>query len=435
MTNEPNEHMMESQEGQLQRPPSASADLDATPSAVLFDLVRAQHASTRPELVTISGLGRKAVTQRVAHLVEVGLLMETGKVAADRGRPVRTLAVDPRAGHVVAVIVGSTEISLARVDLLGRVISTAQCLWEVEQGPERTMGRLKGLLEETALPVRGQAPWAIALGLPGPVEFSTTRLVAPPIMPGWDGFSPRAWLRERYDAPVWADNHVHLMALGEWHASPEPRRDLLFIEVGVDVGAGLMIDGRILRGDRGGAGAIGHIRVTDDAARCRCGKTGCLEASAGGWAILAKATSRASESAGLSRVLRTRALTLQDIGNAAQDGDPLVLNILHQAAAEVSKVASNLVTFTNPGEVVLGGGVLNAGEDFLRTLDETIRETSADLVTERLVVRSSTLTDGYGIVGAGRLGLDAILSPMSLARWLPSRTPLAHGAELQRIAR
>lgn len=428
-------NMMEPAEERSRSITPAPVDFDSLPTAMLLDLVRTAQATTRPELVSTSGAGRKAVTERVAHLVETGLLVDTGLIPSEGGRPVRTLALNPQAGHVVAAIVGSTEITLARADLTGAVIASVQCKWEVERGPQETMERLATLLEETSRSVRGRAPWAIALGLPGPVEFSTTRLVAPAIMPGWDGFSPRAWLRERYDAPVWADNQVHVMALGEWHASPQPRHDLLFIEVGVDVGAGLVIDGRVLRGERGGAGAIGHIRVSDDGTRCRCGKTDCLEVSAGGWSILIKATRRAAESPILSRMLKAAPLTLHDIGVAAQQGDPVVEELLQRAAEDVSAVASNLVTFINPGEVVLGGGVLQAGSGFLRTMDATIRANGPDLVTEQLVVRPSSLTDGYGILGAARLALDAILAPQPLARWLPSRTPLAHSVELQRMVR
>jgi predicted NBD/HSP70 family sugar kinase len=257
-------------------------------------------------------------------------------------------------------------------------------------------------------------------------------------MPGWDQFSPRSWLRERFDAPVWADNHVHLMALGEWHADPEPRRDMLFIEVGMDVGAGLIVDGRVLRGQRGGAGAIGHLRVSDDPTPCRCGRSGCLEVSAGGWSLLAQATSRADESPSLRTVLRSRPLTLVDLGRAARDGDPIVRELFQTAAVEISKVVADLVNFSNPGEVVVGGGVLIAGESFvesfLATMDAHIRARGTQLVTEQLIVRSSLVREGYGIRGAGRLALDSILNPTSLARWLPSRTPVVHGAELQGIA-
>ena len=417
---------------------SSAVDFDSTPTAALFDLVRNGRASTRPELATVSGLGRKAVSQRVDHLMEIGLLADVGLAASHGGRPVRTLAVNAAAGHAVAAIVGSTEITITRTDLAGGILATAECEWDVERGPDETMHRLAQLIRDTTASVRGRPPWAIAVGLPGPVEFSTTRIVAPAIMPGWDGFSPRAWLREHFDAPVWADNHVHLMAMGEWHASPEPRRDMLFIEVGMDVGAGLMIDGRILRGERGGAGAIGHIRVSDDGTPCRCGKTGCLETRAAGWAVLNQAESVAAQSPILSRARRSRPLTLGDVGLAARDGDPVVRSILDRAALDVSRVIADLVTFTNPGAVVLGGGMLAAGDvflqSFLRTLEDTIGARGGELITDGLVVRSA-VSDGYGIAGAGRLALDSILNPVPLARWLPSRTPLAHAVDLQRLTR
>ncbi|WP_181027050.1 ROK family protein [Pseudoclavibacter sp. RFBB5] len=412
-------------------------DFEAAPTVALFDLIRKGTAATRPGLVAVSGLGRKAVTQRVEALTARGLVRDGGLVPSIGGRPVRTLEVNPGAGYVVGVMIGSTEIDVARIDLSGGVIEAVSSTWDVELGPEATMQRVAGLLQEVGAPESGAGPWSIAVGVPGPVEFSTGRLVGPSVMPGWDGFSPRAWLRDRLDAPVWVDNHVHLMALAEWRRPPRSKRDMLFIEVGMDVGAGMMVDGRVLRGERGAAGSIGHLRATTEPLPCRCGKVGCLEALAAGWAVLDEVTRRVDASPLLAEILRARPLDLVDIGDAAQSGDALVVSVLERAAQAVGNLVADLVVFTNPGEVVLGGGVLAAGtqveESFLKALRDAIQTRGAELITAHLSVHASS-ADDRGMSGAGALALDSILNPTALIHWLHAGNPLARRDQLERLA-
>ena len=103
-------------------------------------------------------------------------------------------------------------------------------------------------------------------------------------MPGWDGYPIRERFAERYSAPVWVDNDVNALALGEWRAGVAvDHDDVVVIKVGTGIGAGIIAEGRMHRGAQGSAGDVGHIQVVDDGAIvCRCGNVGCLEALAGG---------------------------------------------------------------------------------------------------------------------------------------------------------
>ena len=106
-------------------------------------------------------------------------------------------------------------------------------------------------------------------------------------MPGWDGYPIRERFAERYGAPVWVDNDVNLLALGEWRSGVAAGHDnVVVVKIGTGVGAGIISDGRLHRGAQGSAGDVGHIQVTDDpTVMCRCGNIGCLEALAGGGAL------------------------------------------------------------------------------------------------------------------------------------------------------
>src|SRR6202012_6097898 len=103
--------------------------------------------------------------------------------------------------------------------------------------------------------------------------------VSPPIMPGWDGYDIRGRLAARYGAPVWVDNEVNLMALGELRSGlGRSERDLIYVKVGTGIGAGLASGGRLHRGAQACAGDIGHVAASQDLpVVCRCGNTGCLE--------------------------------------------------------------------------------------------------------------------------------------------------------------
>jgi ROK family len=126
-----------------------------------------------------------------------------------------------------------------------------------------------------ARPVPAIPLWGVGVGLPGPVEFSRGRPMAPPIMSGWDAYPVRDRLAARYDVPAWVDNDVNILALGELRAGiGVGEQDLLYVKVGTGIGAGLISGGRLHRGAQGAAGDIGHVPVLDDdSVLCRCGNT------------------------------------------------------------------------------------------------------------------------------------------------------------------
>ena len=209
----------------------------------LINLVRTGRAVTRPGLEQETGIGRKVVTQRVQQAIDVGLLEDGDLAPSAGGRPSRLLRFRSEAGHVYAGMIGATEMTAAVATLDGTLIASLHEDWNAADRPEETLELLDGLFVRLARKTRTE-PWAFGIGVAGPVDFATGRLVDPPIMPGWDGWSVRAWLRDRYDAPVWVDNDVNLMALGEWHkGTPQDGRDLLYVFVDEGVGAGLVSQG------------------------------------------------------------------------------------------------------------------------------------------------------------------------------------------------
>ncbi len=403
----------------------------------VLDLVRSGRATTKPELVRLSGLGRSVVTQRVAQLLESGLLVDRGRGRSTGGRAPRELAVNSSAGVVLVAPVGARHIGAGVADLGGRLLDWVVEPADVSAGPDAVLARVEALFDQLlagdAVP-RGSEVYGVGLGVPGPVEFASGEPVSPPIMPGWHRYPIRRRLAARYDAPVWVDNDVNLMALGELRAGvARGHDDVVFIKVGTGIGAGLVSAGQLHRGAQGCAGDIGHVLMDESSGvLCRCGKTGCLEALAGGTALVRDATAAAVEgrSERLLRVLGgPRDLSVAAVTEAAREGDLAAGELLGRSARLVGETVAQLVNFYNPALVVVGGSVAAGGDAFLATIRETVYRRSLPLATRELRLLRSTVAPDPGLAGAAHMVLDELLSRDRLWRWLPYGSP-AGRAEL-----
>jgi glucokinase-like ROK family protein len=331
---------------------------------------------------------------------------------------------------VLVADLGATSIGVALTDLAGRILGHYAEPAEVADGPEAILGRVEALFEELEHTTRtASGPvWGVGLGVPGPVEFATGRPIAPPIMPGWDGYPIRERFATRFLAPVWVDNDVNVLALGEWRAGIAQGHDnVVVVKIGTGIGAGIISDGRLHRGAQGSAGDVGHIQISDDpSVVCRCGNLGCLEALAGGAAIGRHGASAALE--GRSPRLRAALdefgqVTAEDVARAAAFGDPVAVELLGAAGRRVGHMLASVVNFFNPSLIVVGGGVAQSGDQLLAAIRETIYRRSLPLATRELLIQRSSLGGLGGVIGTSALVVDRLFARESIERWLPAGIP------------
>lgn len=358
----------------------------------IVNMVRLGDATTRPEIGRVTGLGRGVVTQRVDHAIDLGYLEDGEFGPSSGGRAPRTLRFRGERGTIIVCALGALHIHVGIAALDGDIIDQTHRAWDIAKGPAETLDAAMGMIDEL-LDAGPTAPvWGVAVGIPGPVDFETGRPVAPPIMPGWNGFDLRRRFEERYHAPVWIDNDVNLLAFGERARRREENPDLIYCKVGSGIGAGLLSYGRIHRGANGAAGDIGHVRVRESDAACRCGKTGCLEAVAGGWALVrdAEAAIEAGAVGPLAQLVQSgESPTPETIARAAENGDALAIGLIQRSARDVGESIAALVNMFNPSVIVVGGAVAAAGELFLAEVRQRVYELSLPLATRDLSIVQS----------------------------------------------
>jgi glucokinase len=218
-------------------------------------------------------------------------------------------------------------------------------------------------------------------------------------------------LENQWKSPVSVNNDAELGALGEWAAGAgRGERNLAYIKVGTGIGAGLLLDGQIYRGVTGSAGEIGHLTIEENGPLCTCGNHGCLEALAGGRAIALQAQDaiKAGSRTQLSNIQPIESITAREVAAAARRGDLLAQQILRQAGERIGVAIAGLVNLFNPGMVIIGGGVAQAGDILLEPIRQAVERRSLPASTR--VVRITT-----AMLGRRSSSMGAVVQALTVA--------------------
>lgn len=374
---------------------------DSSPGGIL-NLVRSGASASRADIARSTGLAPSTVTTRVEALIASGYLREGGAGSSRGGRRPRQLEVNPTTGAVVGVDLGARHASFALFDLAGTLLAERHLDMDIAEGPQRILGwivdQANAMIAASAAP--GQHLRGIGLGLPGPVDFPGGRLVSPSRMPGWNGVDAAAILHGLSGVPAVVDNDANLMALGEFVSFGAGVEHLVYVKAGSSIGCGVIASGAPHHGHHGMAGDISHVSVPNaPRTLCSCGRWSCLDAVAGGAAIVT-----GLREAGVD-VADTR-----DVIALAQDGHPLATQMLREAGSRTGGVLATIVNFFNPQRLVLGGH-LSEAEAFVAGLRSAIYTECLPMATDQLeIVLTQTKALG-GVIGAGRMMLDHLFDP------------------------
>jgi predicted NBD/HSP70 family sugar kinase len=378
----------------------------------LLELVRTGTADTRLALTRESGLARATVNDRLELLLEAGLIYTNGSAASTGGRRAASFAFNEGSGAVYVADLGASHGALAVCDLGANVLAHERHEIDIAAGPEVNLALVRERMPAVlAAAGRTEADVVtVTVGVPGPVQSSPPRVVAPPIMTGWDDVVVPEALALALPVPVLVGNDVNLLALGEHRARYAHEEHILVVKVGTGVGSGIIVARRLHQGAEGAAGDIGHIPVPGVEEQCVCGRTGCVEAKAGGWAIARDL-----------RALGHDVPSSREVVAMIRAREPDALRLVNEGARLLGTAIADAVNVLNPSTVVLGGDIANAHEQLLAHVREVVYTRSLPLATRRLEIVSSQLGDRAGILGGAYLAIEHRLQPEALDDELEQR--------------
>ena len=349
--------------------------------SIVLNLIRQESSISRAEIAQRTKLSRSAVSNIINSLLEEGLVHHSGIGESNGGRRPIMLNFNYAAGNVLGVDIGANHLLILVTDLEGNILVEHARPFNIEVGPEQALPPVIEQIHQILAQrqVQQTRVVGIGIGVPGPLDYTTGTVVAPPIMPGWDRFPLRQFLSQEFGMPVLVENDANLGAIAErWRGVGQGQQHLAYVKIGTGIGCGLMLDGKIYRGQRGSAGEIGHITITRDGPPCKCGSYGCLESMAAAPAMInrIRLAIRAGRATSLTEYGSLEDLTPQEIANAAYAGDKLALELFEDSGRYIGIALANLINLFNPGMIVLGGGVASVGELIMKPLHETVRSRS-----------------------------------------------------------
>lgn len=383
--------------------------------AILLALLRHEYVS-RVRLAKITGLSTTTITNLVTDLLEQGVVTEDGHGPNNGrrgvGRPQTALRIIPEARSAVGIHFDVDHVNIAITDLYAHPQYTLSIPHPPDKLPNIMLTEVAALVKEAvaASSIEPRAIIGAGVGASGLVDTETgVNVIAPNL--GWRDVPVRQWLAHALNMPVYVENNVRAMALGEMlFGAGRDTYTLAFVYSRVGVGAGLVVGGEIYRGSGAGAGEIGHTTVIPHGGEtCRCGNSGCLETLVSESAIAREAFKLAEQNTRglLAQTLRDGEGTLiERIFSAARAGDTAVCAMLEERAQYMGIALANLVNVLNPEMIVLGG-VFAQGEDLLfPTVEATLQTRAFANLGERVVLRRPSFDGQAGMIGAAALALN-----------------------------
>ena len=311
---------------------------------------------------------------------------------------------------LLAIDLGATKLASAVFTEDGSMISEKSVQLDGRKGIEvgaLISSQVKSILDEKH--ADGDDILSIGVCVPG-ISFQAKGTVWAPNIPGWDEYPLLAEIRETTGGiPVAIDSDRSCCILGElWEGAAQGCRDAIFLAVGTGIGAGILVDGKVLRGSHDIAGAVGWMAL-ERSYQSKFDECGNFEtrASGNGIAKLAREVLiAANDYEGPLKSIGETDLTAHDIFRAYDEGDPIATEVLRQCVEFWGMAVANLVSLFNPEKIIFGGGVFGPAIRFIPAIHAEAMKWAQPISMKQVTIEPSSLGNHAALFGAGLLALQ-----------------------------
>ncbi|MDP3791649.1 MAG: ROK family protein [Candidatus Omnitrophota bacterium] len=313
---------------------------------------------------------------------------------------------------LIGIDIGGTNIRLALMDRSARlkakrIFSTASFKGK-DALVDKLVEEIKLLTKEYS--VTKKELIGIGIGAPGAVDIRTGTVHYLTNIPNWREVALGDILKKRLGVPVFVDNDVNVMALGELRfGAGRGAKNMLCITLGTGVGGGLILDNSLYRGSSYAAGEFGHVPIGIDGPKCNCGGRACVEAYVGNRYIIkdVEARIKKGEKTLIKKLVggELSKITPETIDEAARKGDRFARQVWIDAGNKVGIGLAGVVNLLNIEKIVIGGGVAEAGKILFDSIKRTISERAMKLPAKTVKVVKAKLGYDAGVIGAATLVL------------------------------
>ncbi len=390
--------------------------------SLILNIIRERGPISRAEIAKLTKLTPPTVSSLVKELLLAEIVIELSLGESSGGRKPTLLTLNEEMFHVVGMDIGSQNLKIILTSITGKILNKL-----VYPIPDRSSSdELLSLMKESIRSVIAgsgvdvENVVGIGVGMHGIVDVDQGASIFAPNL-NLQNIPIKDELEKEFNMIVKVENDGRAMSLGElWFGNGAGLDSFVCMNVGLGIGAGIIINGRLYHGNHFISGEIGHMVIDIDGPQCTCGNYGCLQTFASGPAIVesVKKEMRLGEATLLSEMTdgNLEDLTGELIYEAALKGDSLAKNTLQQAGRYLGVGITNLIHTVNPRRIIIGGGVSNAGDFLMESIIQTVNQRALTQPAKQTEIMLSKFGEDATAMGAVALILAELFTSRNSER-------------------
>jgi predicted NBD/HSP70 family sugar kinase/predicted transcriptional regulator len=353
---------------------------------------------SRADISRETGLSKQTASEIVRMLESEGWIEEVGYTRGKVGRTAVLYQIVPESAYIIGIDLGGTKIAAAVADMTCSLV-TEMTQPTHKDGGQHVVDQIVGMCRQLA--EKAGIAWGKirlgVVGMPGVINPRTGFVDFAPNIPGFDTLSVKDALSEGLGLDVVIENDVNLAVIGErWQGAGQGINNLAFIALGTGIGQGLIIDGTVVRGARGGAGEIGYLPMGINPFSDEARTTGAFESAVGSHAMLRSYKEK-----------QGRGNTVRELFEMAERGEAAALEVLNETAQLMALGVAATVALFDPEKIIFGGSIGMREE-----LIDRIRSVLPQCMRYPVPIEVSALGNRAPIMGALAIGLNKLHSMM-----------------------
>ncbi len=367
-------------------------------TSIVLECVIKHAPLSRAGISEKTGLNKATVSSLVQDLIDSHLVLEIGPGESSGGRKPLMLLFNEQAGYAIGIDLGVNYLKGVLTDLGGNVVKDVhQAIKRGAASSDIHLDALTACIEELAAgaPDSPYGVVGIGVGVPGIVDDEGTILFAPNMK--WRQVELKKALEQRFELPVTIDNEANAGAQGEQKfGAGRGIRNQIYVSAGIGIGTGIILNKELFKGTSGFSGELGHLSIQFDGKPCSCGNRGCWELYASENALLEQAAELGYDS-------------LEDLLEAAANGEEAVRELFRGIGDYLGVGIANIVNVFNPDVVIIGNRMSKAAEWLLPSIQETVDRRTLSYHRERMRILFAELQEQSAVRGASYYAIREFL--------------------------
>lgn len=361
----------------------------------------------------VTNLRRTTISQITRELLEEGRLLEVGRSNNPLGRKQILLQLNASFGCIIGIEFDEDVVVCGVMDLAPTLQHLISEPTDLDHGLDGLVRQLQSCVMRAIQEFNVDPASLVGIGIadPGLVDSRQGITVTSSTIDFWKQAPLKRLFEDKFGIPTVVESKTRAKTIAERILGSGKMQDnMIYVDYGTGIGAGVVVDGSLLYGHNCGVGELGHIHISNNGPACQCGSIGCLEAMAGTAAVEARIRQALGEGAGSQVVARVGGdlskITAWDVFSAAKAGDKMCVNIVTELGDNLGIAIANMVNLFNPSIVVFDKRLELAGEALLEQIGRIVRAQSLASSTENLTLKLGALGEEVGILGIGLAVLE-----------------------------